>query len=145
MADTSIGQFAGSAWPTKGRENHSSTDFETPVDLWNRKASSYIKLARQKDAVENLRYEDILTDPAAVIEQIARKYQLPLKTVPPKNVDQPTSKSGRTFADYQRYYLEKKWKVKLRPSHVTKINAQLDQDVVDGYGYAILKPREVSS
>ncbi|MCB9100069.1 MAG: hypothetical protein H6632_11045 [Anaerolineales bacterium] len=134
--------FLRSPWQPVGRENHAGP-FQNPIVMWNEKNRAYLKLNNFATAC-NLRYEDLLAKPEAVIDEIALKYNVPRRFGLFVNVIQSTKKDyEKDFDYYQRYYLEEKWKDKLDSSTLTIINQYLDHDLVTKFGYNIVCDKEV--
>lgn len=125
--------FLESPWQTVRRGNAPRT-VPTPVALWNLKNRSYLQLDGWWP-VAHVRYEDLLADPAAEVERIAQVLGVPWDRSGFKNIEQSTKDPGRTFASYQRYYLEERWREGLAPESIAIINRHLDHDLAAHFGY----------
>jgi hypothetical protein len=140
-----LGTFLESPWPALGRDNHTEAQYDHPIDLWNRKNQSYLQLAETEFPAVTLRYEDVLADPHRVVNQLVDRYDLPPRGEAFSNVTRSTSRKetgsgdgNRTFADYQRYYLQREWTADLSPEHVRLVNRDLDRELMQTYGYDLL-------
>jgi len=129
----SFEDFLTSKWVTVGRENM-PREISSPVELWNQKNASYISL-KQTLPTLNLKYEDLLADPEAIIALIGESFSLDIKGLEFVNLEQSTKESGKDFSFYQKYYLEEKWKEKLLKSSIDIINEKLNDDVLEYFGY----------
>lgn len=128
--------FLTSQWHTVGREN-APGGFGGPVDMWNIKNRAYVQL-NTRFSVVNLRYEDLVVNPGAVIRLIADTFSLRSKLERFSNIDGSTKGDDMNFSDYQAYYLGEEWKRKLTPRHVGIINKALDESVMQYYGYKLI-------
>jgi hypothetical protein len=86
----------------------------------------------------NLRYEDLLEDPATQVERIASRFSLPRRHATFTNVESSTKRSSQSFDDYRRYYLEERWRAKLTEREFALIGERLDPAVMSAYGYDIV-------
>jgi hypothetical protein len=135
----SLATFVQTAWPTVKRENYAGP-CANPVVLWNEKNRSYLNLARSGACACNLRYEDVLRDPASVVTGIAKTYDLPPTQSQFSNVTQSTKgEPGKKFDDYRCYYLQEQWRSKLDAEVLALINIDLDEDVVTRLGYTMIR------
>lgn len=134
----SFSAFLSSEWKTRKRENLGKS-VETPIDLWNEKTRSFLKLAEKHSSqVVIVKYEDLVTNPQKSIEDIANKLNLKLKPGEFKNYSKSTKNEGKSFSDYSEYYLSEKWKDKLSSDDILTINSKLDKDLMIKLGYTIL-------
>jgi len=133
--------FVERRWPSVGRANRSRVS-QTLVDVWNEKNRSYLDLARSRPT-EVLRYEDLLANPKRIMARVAQTHGIPSRDAFFTNVDESTKKSTKgdqkTYGDYRRYYLEKKWKKRLDTRSVARVNSKLDPAVVDAFGYDFIE------
>ncbi|MCC6456099.1 MAG: hypothetical protein IT328_14185 [Caldilineaceae bacterium] len=137
QSEDSFAAFLQSKWPTVARENYAQA-FPNPLVMWNEKNRSYLSL-NQGACVRNLRYEDLLRNPEAIVAGIASEYSIPKKQPNFVNVTQSTKpEPGKQFEDYQTYYLEERWRSKLDPDLLALINPQLDREVVTRFGYELV-------
>ena len=134
----SFESFVTSPWRTVGRDN-TSVLLPSPVHLWNEKNASYLELESISSAI-HLRYEDLLLNPVATLEQISRALDVGWKRGKFVNVEKSTKGDSSTFPEYRQYYLQKQWRKDLSSSVIHRINANLDPDVVRLYGYPLLPP-----
>lgn len=72
---SSFESFLISPWKTVGRENHAGA-FKNPIEMWNMKNSSYRKLERFASS-RLIRYEDLLEEPTAFINDLAIDFEIP--------------------------------------------------------------------
>ena len=126
-------EFLRSPWLTVGREN-SPKEIENPMILWNIKNASYIQINEKKSGI-NLRYEDLLLDPEKVLEDIRNVFGLEKNLQKFINLEWSTKGDKTVFTDYQKYYLEEKWKQKLSEEAINIINKYLDDKLLSYYQY----------
>ena len=109
---------------------------KTPIDLWNIKNGSYIEFARNNKNTIQIKYEDLLENPAKIINKISITIDVPLKEEF-SNYHASTKDDNKCFSDYQQYYLNKRWKEKLTDKEVELINSKLNKKVVSYFGYEL--------
>lgn len=126
-------QFLVKPWEAVGREN-SLKDFINPIEMWNLKNKSYIKL-NEKFPTENIRYEDLLANPENIIESLSEHLNIPKKHETVKNVKQSTKEKKKDFYYYRNYYLKEVWRKKLSSKATTIINNYLDENVLKYFDY----------
>jgi len=131
----SIEELVTSPWKTVGREC-APPQFAGAIDMWNRKYAACLALPAGR--VLNLRYEDLLEDPAEQVARIAATFDLPQRHASFENVQSSTKRSSRNFDDYRSYYLEQRWREKLTDAQLALINERLDPAVMTACGYDIL-------
>jgi hypothetical protein len=134
-AYASIEELVTTPWITVGRECAPS-QFASALDMWNRKYAACLALPAGRTF--NLRYEDLLEDPATQVDRIAAKFGLPRRHANFENVESSTKRSSRSFDDYRAYYLEERWREKLTDHERALIRERLDPAVVKACGYDIL-------
>ena len=137
-SDYTFTSFIRNPWPTVAREC-TDGEFGSPVELWNEKNRSYLELQREFPTV-NLRYEDLLGNPERLIEWL--RDELGLRTISDEftNVDRSTKGDGKSFEQYQSYYLEEQWRDELSMRAIELINERLDESLLDAYGYERINP-----
>ena len=143
-ARPTLEEFLRTPWKTVGRERVPQM-IPTPVDLWNVKNAAYLRLKETVPAL-NVKYEDILEDPAGLIQLIATTFSLGRTSDRFQDYSQST-KAGWPQGDpdrdkdsnyYRDYYLNERWKSKLSPEAIRFINERLDRGLMDQFGYAWL-------
>jgi len=134
-AYASVEELVTQPWRTVGREC-APPQFADAVAMWNAKYGRCLALPRALTV--NLRYEDLLADPAAQLERLALQLELPRLGSGFVNVEASTKRSVQGFDDYRRFYLEQRWREKLTDREVALISERLDPAVVAGCGYALL-------
>jgi hypothetical protein len=94
----------------------------------------------KKDAARsvNLRYEDLLANPVAALDQIGKQFGLKRRTRAWRVIQKSTNNSDGSLTSYQKYYLHEEWKQRLDRSLISIINRDLDQDLVEALGYQTL-------
>jgi len=125
--------FLTAPWKTVGRENAPSL-LSSPIELWNIKNTSYIQLKNSLPAF-NIKFEDLLEDPKAVLRQISTEFSIPLKTSEFINYEQSTKDQAKTYDFYRDYYLNEKWKNQLSGRVIKIINAALSNKLLNIFGY----------
>jgi hypothetical protein len=131
----SIEELVTSPWTAVGREC-SPPQFANAVEMWNLKYAACLALPGARTV--NLRYEDLLEDPATQVERIASRFSLPRRHATFTNVESSTKRSSQSFDDYRRYYLEERWRAKLTEREFALIGERLDPAVMSAYGYDIV-------
>lgn len=131
----SLEELVTSPWHTVGREC-APAQFADAVAMWNAKAAANLALPAGRTA--NLRYEDLIADPEARIDALARDLGLERRSERFWNEQSSTKRTGQTFDDYRSYYLEGRWREKLGDGEVRLISMRLDPAVMSAYGYEVL-------
>ena len=127
--------FINNHWIVRKRDNLSNNVLKNPIELWNIKNKSYMDLYfKKEDICLNLKYEDLVADPRKIIMRIASKFSLDLNQ-DFLNYQESTKNSKQRFEDYQRYYMNEEWKVKLHSKHINLINKYLDEEVMSFFQY----------
>jgi hypothetical protein len=134
-AYASIEELVTLPWTAVGREC-SPPQFADAVEMWNLKYAACLALPGERTI--NLRYEDLLEDPATPIDRIASQFGLARRHAAFTNVESSTKKSSRSFDDYRGYYLKERWRAKLTDRELALIGERLDPAVMAAYGYDIL-------
>ena len=130
--------FLTTPWAKVKRENVAG-DIPGPVELWNIKNASYIQLQR-KLPVLNLTFEKLLENPEQVLHQIGRQFHVEWKVDSFINYEQSAKRfhvedESKSTQFYRDYYLNEKWKSEMSPLLISIINARLDDDVMNHFGY----------
>lgn len=133
---SSFEDFLKTRWETVARENASNA-YRNPVDIWNSKNSSYLKLAT-KYKTKLLKYENLLAIPEESLEEIGSSFGLPRKSAEWLNVEGSTKQDDRSFSGYQDYYLNERWRQELSPKVIEFVNSQLDDHCMAEFGYGYL-------
>ena len=137
-------EFLRTPWKTVGCERVPQL-VPTPVDLWNVKNAAYLRLKETVPAL-NVKYEDILEDPAGLIKLIATTFSMGRTSDRFQEYIEST-KAGWAEMDpdsdkdsnyYRDYYLNERWKSKLSPEAIALINERLDGGLMDHFEYAWL-------
>ena len=134
-ANLDIDEFLQYHWAPLARENIGA-DEVTITQLWNLKNGSYLNLPNK--LTERLTSEEVQFKAAAVISKIAT---LIGQKGPSKlnDVSESTKKRPDQDGDYYRtYYGEARWKDTLSPSAINRINAEVDQNLMERFNFEIL-------
>lgn len=132
---SSFESFLVTPWKTVGRENHVGA-FKNPIEMWNVKNSSYQKLACFASSLL-IRYEDLLQEPRAFINDLAIDFGIPKRGC--VNIDESgIDGESERFAYYKKYYLEEQWMAKLNTDLIDTINSHLDSNLMTSLGYDLL-------
>jgi len=130
----SFEDFLKSPWRTVGRENYKK-EFLNPMDMWNKKNYAYLKMAETLPTL-NIKYEDLLANPDAILSKISNDYGIKMKTEKIKIYEQSCKdEKGKTFSFYRNYYLKEKWRGKLHNKEIDIINKYLNTDLMYHFGY----------
>jgi hypothetical protein len=124
--------FVAAPWHARRRDG-TPMQLPSPVALWNTKNESYLALARRASCV-NVRYEDLVADPEAVVRGIADRLAVPLNE-PFRNVVRSTKKERKDYTYYRDYYVGERWRDQLSDAAVDLVNAALDDDVMAAFSY----------
>lgn len=141
----SLREFLTHPWPTLGREN-SPPAFASPMALWNAKTAAYVRLADERGAVL-LGYEELVADPLAVVDRLAREHGLEPRRQPFQNVRRSTRRNAgaRDFAYYRDYYLGERWRERLAPEILEIANSELDGALMARLGYRRIGPTDLGA
>jgi hypothetical protein len=134
----SLQSFLAAPWQVVHRERYTRPAFQNPVHLWCEKNRSYYRLKKDAARSVNLRYEDLLANPVAALDQIGKQFGLKRRTRAWRVIQKSTNNSDGSLTSYQKYYLHEEWKQRLDRSLISIINRDLDQDLVEALGYQTL-------
>jgi hypothetical protein len=134
--------FVRTPWKTVGRERAPRV-LPTPVDLWNLKNAAYLRLEGSVPTL-NVTYEDILEDPAGIIQLIATTFSLGRTSEHFRDYAESTKDSDKDSNYYRDYYLNERWKSKLSAEAIALVNERLDGGLMDHFGYAWLTERDAA-
>ena len=129
-----LASFVTSPWFTVRRER-ADVRYPDPIRLWNAKCAAYLELAQHVPTVL-VRYEDLVSDPEARIDEIAKVFGVARRVGGFRNQNESTKRDDRSFEDYQRYYAAEAWRAKLSKDVAREIAARIDADVMARLGYA---------
>ncbi|WP_181149299.1 sulfotransferase domain-containing protein [Salinibacter sp. 10B] len=113
--------------------------FESPVEIWNRKNRTYLDLA-DSFKVFNVKYENVLLNTREVIEEMSDTYGLSTKDESFSNVRASTKDDEKDLAFYRQYYGNRKWRRDLSREVVEFVNENVDEGVVQAFGYELIEP-----
>ncbi|MBC8486870.1 MAG: hypothetical protein H8D45_12630 [Bacteroidetes bacterium] len=118
---------------------YSYGDYRNPVIMWNLKNQSYVDLSNFVEKHEIVRYEDILKDPATIINSMADKYGFK-KSIFFKNIQNLlTNKHGMKSRKFHKdFYIKEQWRMKLRTNQINHINEYLDEDLMKKFNYSFV-------
>ncbi len=131
-------QFLTTPWTTLGRDN-TAAELSGPVQLWNEKNRSYMKLSEGLNAI-NLTYEALLTEPEKMMHNIAEQAVCDWKNESFQLVDFLPGNHNKGYDYYRRYYLGELWKGQLDSTAIRLINDRLDREVMAYFNYQTLSP-----
>jgi len=131
-------KFLRTPWKTVGRDGVRKM-LPSPVELWNIKNSSYLKLENSFPCL-NLRYEDVLYDPESAIQLIAETFFYEMRSARFQNLESSTKEGDKDYGFYLDYYLTEEWKNELSPRAISIINERLSSDLMNFFGYYLLCP-----
>lgn len=133
-AADSLETFLQTPWRPLWREHLPAGRTYTPSSLWSAKISSYLETpASVPSAI--IRYEDLLQDPFAVLEQLEARFNWK-RTGNLSNLEKATKGDPRTFEHYRHYYLNEIWREHLTPQTIHTINQDLDTHCLEACGYS---------
>ncbi len=118
---------------------YSYGDYRNPVVMWNQKNNSYWEMRNYVEHYEFFRYEDILAEPANVVNLIAERYDYDKPSMFRNINNQLSNSRGMLPGKFHKdYYLKESWKRNLRSDHVKLINEFIDTDLMKKLNYEIL-------
>ena len=142
--DSSFDMFLERKMPVMPELENIGTDEITPIEVWNRKVTGYLRLREEAHRSIIVRYEDLLADEMQILCQIAKKLGIRVRKElrPIKHgVKKHDAHIDRHY--YQNYYISQMWRKKLTPQHILKINSRLDRNLLKELDYDILDPNSL--
>lgn len=139
---SNFSDFLSTPWETVARERAPSS-FENPIELWNQKNASYLALGEYATSLL-CRYEDLLEAPLDFLKTLSIDYAISPRLQPFANVQTATKgrDRGKTFDDYQDYYLNERWRKDLNEADTRLINQSLDEELMSRLQYEWIEPSE---
>ncbi|MGB0368179.1 MAG: hypothetical protein ACPGD8_02170, partial [Flavobacteriales bacterium] len=136
--------FITQLWVLRGRDNHSTNQVSSPIELWNIKNRAYLDLKTKVSCpVINLTYESILRNPEAELRQLAISLNLEFKGNGRfKNIESSTKESGSTFKEYQDYYLNSRFMNHFTIDTIEYVNERLDKSILSSFKYQLVSSLE---
>jgi len=130
-------QFLRHPWLTRGRDLCGKRSLDFPLELWNLKNASYVRLkSRLPKIVINITYEQLLENPEKCIHHIASEGNIEyINKGEFKNHQKSTKDSDMTFEDYQKYYLNEEWKKEFSEEDFTFLNGKIDEELMKYFNY----------
>lgn len=138
--DLPVHDFVSNPVACLGRENLSSA-YLSPVELWNHKIASYIRLGNAFPTLV-IRYEDLLRSPITIVRSISKSLNRNFDSSEFENI-RLSSKPTRTntYDDYREYYLTEQWRSDLDAATIEAINRGLDNSLMAELNYGKLEAR----
>jgi hypothetical protein len=127
--------FLSLPWRTVGRDN-TRENVANPIELWNLKNASYLRLPHHLTL--NLTSEQIIIDPRSIIETIHQNFSIDKRRVQFSNYSHSTKSDKKDHNYYRDYYQNEKWKEQLSDRAIETINAHLDRELLDIFGYKLV-------
>ncbi|MCT8160791.1 sulfotransferase [Pseudoruegeria sp. SHC-113] len=126
--------FLTAPWITLGRDGLGPVILESPLDLWSRKARSYLRFVNATPNATLLRYEDLLADFEGHMGAACGRLGIEVASL---SAPQASAKAEREdFAAYRQRYLSGSPWDKLEESMARLARAQLDDSLLTALGYA---------
>ena len=118
---------------------YSYGDYRNPIVMWNTKIKSYVDLGNYVDNYMFIKYEDTLADFKKTINDFAERFTL-RKPELYKNIKNQLSNRNGVISQHFHldYYLEEKWRKRLRSHHIEHVNRFLDKDLMEKFNYSYL-------
>jgi hypothetical protein len=134
----SFSEFIRSPWPVSRRDNIGSESvLETPIDLFNRKVTSYIEcLDKFPENSAFVKYEDLLHDTQGSVERVCNGV-LGAGTIPFKNLMRSTKSADENFDFYKKKYTSRDYLDQISKEDLTFIGSKLSARVLDFCGYKV--------
>jgi hypothetical protein len=130
-------RFLQTPWKTVGRDNVTKKILNSPVELWNLKNASYIRLPNELPAL-NITSESILADPERIIHLISSKLSIARLSENFVDYERSTKDKTRDTNYYRDYYLNERWKENLSTEAISIINDGIDKKLMMHFGYKFL-------
>jgi len=127
--------FLQTPWRTDARDNCEKL-LENPIVLWNIKNSSYLELANLNGL--NITTEGVIRDPESVIDKIAVHFSIGKLGHKFINYEKSTKDAGKSFAFYQDYYLNERWRDEISEKAIAIINKAVDKTLMKQFDYKVL-------
>ena len=136
--DLPIHDFVSTPVACLGRENMPSA-YLSPVELWNHKMASYIRLCMAFPTLV-IKYEELLRSPLTIVRSISKSLHGNFESSEFENIHL-SSKPTRTntYDDYRKYYLTEQWRSDLNAAAIEAINRGLDGSLMAELGYRRLE------
>lgn len=127
--------FLQQPWKTQHREEYNNS-FESPIALWNQKNQAYIKLKQLlPENTLTMSYESLIEKPKSIICEIRNISNMP-QSDKFQNLIEATKGDNKKYDEYKKYYLDEQWRKQLTQENIDFINEQLNQEVMNYFGYA---------
>ena len=132
-------EFLLHEWKCLKRENSPEAILKNPIELWNIKNDSYLKISdNTKYTVVNIKYENILIDYEKVLMELANSVNLKFSSSEVRNVVKSAKGDGSNYYDYKKYYLNEEWKEKINNYQYEIINTHLNPLVMEAFNYKLI-------
>lgn len=139
MVPDTFENFIESPWATHGRDRLKRRVLPSPIQLWNEKNKAYWAV-HQDERVRSLfiRYEDLLKDPERKIRELAAAHQIHCAQQFRPILKSLNKDTEERYEDYRNYYLNQKWKEKLKKKSLDIIGSKLDQESLRYFDYFLI-------
>jgi len=139
---TTLKEFLVTPWKTVGRGRYKKKQFENPIQIWNKKNESYLKLNGTSRCL-NIKYEDLLSEPEQIISHISQTFNIRKKHEIVEHLTKSyTGFSGSVNEEkeknnsyYRDYYLNEKWQNELDEECINIINKELNMTLMEQFEY----------
>lgn len=108
--------------------------FKNVIELRNAKNRYHLELERLVENFQHLRYEDLLKDPNSMLQKIACRFTMKLKSNFQDSAGHHGLNPSKRF-DSHRYYQEGEYLRAFIPSDLSFVNNSLDWDLENKLGY----------
>ena len=131
-------------WLTVGRDNVAPRILTSPMELWSLKLRSYRKFRAQakKDGVKStqVKFEDFVAFPISSLSQGLKRLDIPAEGL--KALSRSNKPLSRIPEARRSYHIKEFWQSELTSTHVEVINALVDWDLAEIYGYQPMDPAD---
>lgn len=134
MKELSFIQFLKAPWKTLSREGLNQQTVSA-IELWNIKNRSYLSLDEGNSL--QLRTEDLFEKPDVLVDEVATKFGVTRLSDSFIDYVKSTKRTTKDKAYYQDYYLNERWSTELSAEAYEVINATVDQDLMQHFGYKL--------
>jgi len=85
-----------------------------------------------------MRYEDLLSDPEAMITRLSEEFSLHRRQPHFVNYLNSTKDGSKGYDFYRKYYLEEIWREELTPHSIEIINDRLARNIIHYFNYELI-------
>ena len=135
----SLEAFVGMPWLTMRRDNLGPI-LASPLALWNRKNAAYLAFMQAAEVpTGTMSFEGFVATPVVEVKRIPGQFAIPSNDVRAVEV---STKDNRSAAEISERYVREAWRDSLNADLVRSINAKINWEVAEAFGYKRLNPED---